>query len=52
MGTGTRGELGILPMEPQTDEPKPVEDLIDADIKIIDISCGSWHCLALTCIFS
>jgi alpha-tubulin suppressor-like RCC1 family protein len=49
MGTGSRGELGISPMEAHTDEPRPIQDLIDADIKVIDIACGGWHGLALTC---
>lgn len=49
MGTGTRGELGIQPMQAQCDEPKLIEDFIDANIQIADISCGGWHSLALTC---
>lgn len=51
MGTGSRGELGISPMEPCAKKPKPIQDLIDADIRIIDIACGGWHGLALTCKF-
>jgi alpha-tubulin suppressor-like RCC1 family protein len=52
MGTGTRGELGQQPMISYADEPKPIEDLLEADIRVIDIACGGWHALALTCMFS
>jgi alpha-tubulin suppressor-like RCC1 family protein len=51
MGTGSRGELGIEPMEAQSSSPKPIEDLIVAEIKVDDIACGGWHGLALTCKF-
>lgn len=51
LGTGTRGELGVLPMIAQSNEPRPVEDLMDAEIHVSDIACGGWHTLALTCRF-
>lgn len=47
MGTGSRGELGTS-IEAHLDRPKLIEDLIDADIKVIDIACGGWHGLVLT----
>jgi len=48
MGTGSRGELGIEPMEAQSSSPKSIEDFIEAEIEVQDIACGGWHGLALT----
>ncbi|KAI6208407.1 hypothetical protein M3Y96_00111700 [Aphelenchoides besseyi] len=48
LGTGSRGELGNIPMLPRCDEPKQIEDLVESEIKIVDIACGGWHSLVLT----
>jgi alpha-tubulin suppressor-like RCC1 family protein len=48
MGTGSRGELGVSPMEAYCDSPKLINDLAEAEIQVVDIACGGWHALALT----
>jgi hypothetical protein len=48
MGVSSAGCLGLGPLLTQSSPPKLVQTLVDLKVKVLSVSCGRKHTLALT----